>query len=393
MTPFTTLEFAAQSITVGITALTASLALRTGTRTGHLLATFFGTLGLSMFASAVLTGWQEWLSPPTVRWLQVINVVPVYLTGPLLYAYTSSLLPGPVAQRPGRVNWHLLPCALVAGFMLALAIWPALAASPVGGTALQVIIHAWVILAVPYFALSAWRLRDAPRRLEDVSADAASLRITWLRHLITVIAVLWLVVGLERITVELSARTWQWPGAVLAVVMIVVTYLLAWGGLRLGVLIPAGMLDQPDAPADLAALADPAASYVRSGLSDAERAQIAADLSAIMREQRLYTDSALDLKQLSERSSWSPNYISQALNQQLGQNFFEFVNGFRIADAQRCLADRSDQRSVLDIALACGFGSKSTFNAVFKRMTGLTPTAFRRHATGSDPAGSHAPRG
>lgn len=387
MTPFTTLEFAAQSITVGITALTAALALRTGTRTSGLLAAFFGTLGLSMLASAVLTGWQDWLPAAAVRWLQVVNVVPVYLTGPLLYAYASSLLPGIVARRQAVAIWHFLPCVVVAAFMLALAIRPALATSVAGGAMLQGVAHAWVVIAVPYLAVSAWRLRDAPRRLEDVSADEASLRITWLRHLITVIAVLWLIVGLERVSVELSARAWHWPGAVLAVVMIVVTYLLAWGGLRLGVLIPSGLLDQPDAPA---MSTDPAARYVRSGLSEAERAQVAADLGTLMREQRLYADSQLDLKRLSERSNWSPNYISQALNQQLGQNFFEFVNGFRIADAQRWLADGSDQRSVLEIALACGFGSKSTFNTVFKRMTGLTPTAFRQRASTSGPAGSHA---
>lgn len=388
MTPLTTLAFAAQSITVGITALTMALALRAGTRTSRLLAAFFGTLGLSMFASAVLTGWQAWLPVPAVAWLQVINVVPVYLTGPLLYAYASSLLPG-VATRPKAwVGWHFLPSALVAVFMLALAVWPALVASGPGAAMLQVIVHAWVAITVPYLALSAWRLRDAPRRLEEVSADEASLRIAWLRHLITVIAVLWLIVGLERISVEFSARTWHWPGAVLAVVMMVVTYLLAWGGLRLGVLMPADLLDEQAAPAESA---DPAARYARSGLSEPERAQIAADLGALMRQHGLHRDSELDLGRLSERSGWSPNYISQALNQQLGQNFFEFVNGFRIADAEHCLADPGDPRSVLDIALACGFGSKSTFNTVFKRMTGLTPTAFRRRALTSDPAGLNGP--
>ncbi|WP_312236358.1 AraC family transcriptional regulator [Stenotrophomonas sp.] len=391
MTPLTTLEFAAQSITVGITALTTALALRNGSRTGRLLAAFFGTLGLSMFASAVLTGWHAWLPSPAVRWLQVINVAPVYLTGPLLYAYTSSLLPGGIGRRRGGVAWHFVPAVLVGLFMLTLAIWPGVAASGLGGLMLQVIVHAWVAITVPYLAFSAWQLRDAPRWLEEVSADEASLRISWLRHLVTVIAVLWLVVGLERISVALSSSTWHWPGAVLSVVMIVVTYLLAWSGLRLGVLIPAGMLDHQDLPAPSAEAADPAARYLRSGLSEPERAQIAADLGALMREHRLHLDNELDLARLSERSGWSPNYISQALNQQLGQNFFEFVNGFRIADAKRCLADPGDPRSVLDIALACGFGSKSTFNTVFKRLTGLTPTAFRRRAMTSDPAGLNDP--
>lgn len=385
MSPFTTLAFAAQAITVGITALTAAMALRTGTRTGRLLAAFFGTFGLSILASAVLTGWHEWLSAPAAHWLQVINVAPVYLTGPLLYAYASSLLPGSVARRHDIDTWHFLPAVLVAAIMLTFAIWPPLIASRVGSATLQVIGHAWVATTVPYLVLSAWRLRDAPRRLEEVSADEASLRIAWLRHLITVIAVLWLIVGVERISGVLSATPWQWPGALLAFVMIVVIYLLAWGGLRLGVLTPAGLLDPQQAPAETGI------RYARSGLSDTERAQVAADLGRLMRELRLHCDSALDLKQLSVRSGWSPNYISQALNQQLGQNFFEFVNGFRIADAERCLADRDDQRSILEIGLACGFGSKSTFNAVFKRMTGLTPTAFRGRAMTSDPAGSRIP--
>lgn len=391
MTPFTTLAFAAQSMTVGITALTAALAFRTGTPSGRRLAAFFGTLGLALFASAVLTGWQSWLPSPTVRWLQIVNVVPVYLIGPFLYAYAASLLQGGTPQRQAREIWHFLPAALAAFVMLLSAIWPPAFAWPGAAVALQVITHAWVVIAVPYLALSAWRLRDAPQRLEEVSADEASLRMRWLRHLITVIAVLWLIIGLERISVALGASSWPWPSALLALAMITVTYLLAWGGLQLGVLMPARLMDRHEAPGDPAASPDPAGRYARSGLGDAERMHIAADLRRLMRERRLHNDGELDLKRLSEQSGWSPNYISQALNQELGQNFFEFVNSMRVADAECWLTDTNDQRSVLDIGLACGFGSKSTFNAVFKRMTGLTPTAFRRRATTSDPAGSRVP--
>lgn len=92
----------------------------------------------------------------------------------------------------------------------------------------------------------------------------------------------------------------------------------------------------------------------------------------------MYADPDFDLLRLSQRSGWPPNHVSQALNQGLGQNFFEFVNTFRIASATASLADGGDGRSVLEIALASGFGSKSTFNAVFKRMTGHTPREYRR---------------
>ncbi len=102
----------------------------------------------------------------------------------------------------------------------------------------------------------------------------------------------------------------------------------------------------------------------------------------------MYADPDFNLLRLSQCSGWPPNHVSQALNQGLGQNFFEFVNTFRIASATASLADGSDGRSVLEIALASGFGSKSTFNTVFKRMTGRTPREYRRLPTTDTPAGN-----
>ena len=101
----------------------------------------------------------------------------------------------------------------------------------------------------------------------------------------------------------------------------------------------------------------------------------------MLTNERLYADGSFDLQALSRRSGWPPNYVSQALNQGLGRNFFEFVNGFRVAAAETCLADPADTRTILEIALACGFGSKSTFNTVFKRINGSTPGEFRRART------------
>jgi AraC-like DNA-binding protein len=144
-------------------------------------------------------------------------------------------------------------------------------------------------------------------------------------------------------------------------------YLLAWFGLR----ERGARRIEAEAPS-----ASP--SYARSGLAADQCATVAAELSRLMVDEALYADSAFDLAALSRRSGWPPNYVSQALNQGLGRNFFEFVNGFRVAAAERHLADPDDARTILEIALACGFGSKSTFNAVFKRMTGRTPREFRR---------------
>jgi AraC-like DNA-binding protein len=71
--------------------------------------------------------------------------------------------------------------------------------------------------------------------------------------------------------------------------------------------------------------------------------------------------------------------LSQLVNRGRGRNFSDWVNRYRLAEAQRLLADPSSGiRSVLDAMYAAGFSSKSTFNALFKASSGVTPTEFMR---------------
>ncbi|GAB3121730.1 helix-turn-helix domain-containing protein [Novispirillum itersonii] len=93
-----------------------------------------------------------------------------------------------------------------------------------------------------------------------------------------------------------------------------------------------------------------------------------------------YLDPLLTLPRLALKTGTTANTLSAVLNQHLGVNFFDFVNGYRVDDAARLLLACPD-RTVLDIAMEVGFNSKSTFNAAFKKHTGTTPSAWRK--TGS----------
>ena len=74
----------------------------------------------------------------------------------------------------------------------------------------------------------------------------------------------------------------------------------------------------------------------------------------------------------------SPHRLSEVLNAQLGASFHDFVNGYRVREIQERLAGPDGARyTYLALALNAGFASKSTFNAVFKKQTGLTPSAYR----------------
>ncbi|WP_031334172.1 helix-turn-helix domain-containing protein, partial [Xanthomonas phaseoli] len=83
----------------------------------------------------------------------------------------------------------------------------------------------------------------------------------------------------------------------------------------------------------------------------------------------------LTLPELARRIGTNSNYLSRALNEGLGLSFSAFVNALRIAEARRLLAGNED---ILSIALAVGFGSKASFNRVFRAQVGCTPSDYRR---------------
>jgi len=68
------------------------------------------------------------------------------------------------------------------------------------------------------------------------------------------------------------------------------------------------------------------------------------------------------------------------LNEGSGQTFHEFINRMRIRCVTAALADESDARDVLAIAVDAGFNSKASFNRVFKQYTGVTPSSYRAGA-------------
>ena len=98
-----------------------------------------------------------------------------------------------------------------------------------------------------------------------------------------------------------------------------------------------------------------------------------------MEEDKLYLNSDLTLNDLADFIKISPNYVSQVINEELNQNFFDFVNAYRVEEARKQLTDPAKNHlSVLGIAEESGFKAKSTFNKVFKELTDTTPSQYRK---------------
>lgn len=119
--------------------------------------------------------------------------------------------------------------------------------------------------------------------------------------------------------------------------------------------------------------------YRQSGLKEKDRKNLAGSLLLLMDDEELYLNSKLSLVDVAQRLQVPRHYLTQILNQELGKNFYTFVNEYRINEAKRRMSDGAYKNdTLLAIAYDVGFNSKSSFNSLFKKTVNMTPSEFRR---------------
>ena len=123
----------------------------------------------------------------------------------------------------------------------------------------------------------------------------------------------------------------------------------------------------------------PGAKYRKAGLDRSAAQEMLQRLEEVMAQDQPYLDPKLSLGDLAARAEMSAHYLSQLINEHLETSFYDFVNGYRV-DAFKRRISRGDHqtRTLLAIALDCGFNAKSSFNRIFKKATGQTPSAYVR---------------
>lgn len=121
--------------------------------------------------------------------------------------------------------------------------------------------------------------------------------------------------------------------------------------------------------------------YVNSSYSDAQISKCFEDLQQVLTIRKLFKDVSLTLPTLAKELKVSPNLLSVTINKQTGQNFPDFINSYRIKEAQVLLSNPEyNQQKIAAIAYETGFNSLSVFNVAFKKFTSFTPSAYRARA-------------
>jgi AraC-like DNA-binding protein len=102
-------------------------------------------------------------------------------------------------------------------------------------------------------------------------------------------------------------------------------------------------------------------------------------LKLFMETEKPFLKPDITIFELSRKISVSSRALSEVINKSLGQNFYDFINSYRIKESQRLLSDNTrSKKTVLEVLYEVGYNSKSSFNIAFKKHTGMTPSQFKK---------------
>ncbi len=237
------------------------------------------------------------------------------------------------------------------------------------GQPLSIILFNWlaVIQGIVYMAVTLIYLKQYSQDIKDRYSTIDRINLNWLFFITRMTLAVWSLGFVVKLS-ELFGVSSSFE-ALIPLSIAVLVYAMGYLG-----------LSQPEI---ITSIEEPKGmkKYERSGLTKEKAQNIHDKLIKLMDTEKPYTDSNLKLNQLSAKLSVTPNHLSQVLNDMLQQNFFDFVNRYRIEESKRMIADTSQQQyTLLSIAYEVGFNSKSAFYAAFKKHTSMTPSQFKKQS-------------
>lgn len=217
---------------------------------------------------------------------------------------------------------------------------------------------------VTYVIWSLLILKRHQKNIGDNFSFTEEVNLKWLRNIILGMAVLWFTVVATSIMTDDNLGS-----SIVFGVAVVFIFLIGYKGSRQGIIFTDEF--QKTIPKE------PLTKYQKSSLTSDQAKEYLDRLAQYVKQEKPYIESRLTLPQLAGQLEMNHNYLSQVINDKLNQNFYDFINGHRIAEFKERLSnDTSNRYTFLAHAHESGFSSKSSFNEVFKKIEGKTPSQY-----------------
>lgn len=306
-----------------------------------------------------------------------------FFYGPLLYLYVLYSIKND-DQLNAKDYWHFLPVLIIYLYMCRFYFFYSVEEKRLVDKGMindfdtfsNILLVALVISGMAY-SIYAYKLLNKYKQLLDNNfSNTERINLNWLKSFIGGIGLIFLTVVIVLVTRDLMEFTFPFNLDYIFYTMLVLAITtLGYFGIRHENIFVDNLM--------FGGIEESKVSYKKSGLKEAVAATKYNALLDIMLTQQPYLEPKLTLNTLAQRLDISPNHLSQIINQFEQQNFNDFINKYRIEEFIN-RASQDSHLTFLALALESGFNSKSTFNAVFKKHKGLTPSQFMsNHKNGS----------
>jgi len=298
----------------------------------------------------------------------------IFLFGPALYFYTKSITDRNFKFQRNHLL-HLIPFLAYCGFLIFKFHIQSFEIKQ------QIILQRYIytysealiifgflnLQTLAYLIAALIVLKNYRTEIKKVFSTVDRINLSWLNFILFGFFLIWCIDLADFIIIMTSGRSLSILSISALILVFIFANVIVYKGLKQPEIF-SGMEDKP--------------KYENSPLTEADIEKYLKKMTTYMQSEKPYLNPSFNISNLARKLSIPSRYLSQVINQSLQKNFFDFVNSYRIEEAKRYLSDHSNNRkTVLEILYEVGFNSKSAFNNVFKKYTGITPTEFKRSHT------------
>ncbi|MFT7561191.1 MAG: AraC-like DNA-binding protein [Flavobacteriales bacterium] len=352
------------------------LAIKKGkSRSNQILSIFLLTIGIE--ALDTLISWsisikEVYLSDS--RHIFFILKFAVFLQGPLIYWYTKSLIYSDFQLRFKDCR-HLI-LLFIFPFYLAL-IYKDLGEENLSlgvwnyeiyfqNTYFRILVFAQKIAVLSYGIATIFQLIQYRERIENKYSNIENINLNWLKLLVGGFLLIWVWIFIAPLMHQFGLPS--------------IPHIIGLSGnyflyLLINALVLYSLLNT-SVVHGIQSKANNIKAESPEGFEDEQIKR----LTDSMTNERYFLEPELTLEQLAEKIGLQARLVSSIINRKFEQNFFEFVNYYRVEEAKSLLRNGDKSLSMLDIMAEAGFNSKSAFNRFFKKYADMTPTQYRNSA-------------
>lgn len=307
-------------------------------------------------------------------WAVGLNNSFPYLYGPLIYLYVKILVEDD-DEFHSIYLWHFLPFFLIQIYAVFFFYFEStsyqlsiLNVNTPNPWHIELIGQLIPVHGCIYLFLTVKESFNYNKKLKQSYSNIDQINLKWLRYLIGGTFVVWLVVFIAYLLNFIYGDAFQ-ANMLIYVVLSVFLYSL---GIK--------TLKQPVVHFENGAAKNLVneAQYKKSGLTDDDAEFYIGKLISLMEKDKPYLNNKISLGELSAMINISSHNLSEIINRKLDQNFYDFINSYRIKEVIKMLEDdKYPNYSLLALGYEAGFSSKSAYYSAFKKVTGDTPAQYK----------------